>query len=89
MNPRRIVLLGDHKQLAPYAKTEAAKVAWGVLPLEGHAVRGFAIVLLDMQFRMPENIYHAISKGHYNGRVRTHPSTINRPFFQRMSAALS
>ncbi|EHY58835.1 hypothetical protein ABEF92_008649 [Exophiala dermatitidis] len=79
LNPRRVVMAGDQKQLAPYTESVEGAWAWGTSMFEKLQNKGCQRVMLDVQYRTVQNIY-AGTNFHYDNLVRAHPSTVNRPF---------
>ncbi len=80
INPRRLVIAGDHKQLTPFTYSEEATKAWKRSLLQRIIERPFSkVVRLNVQYRHPAEIGNSISVVHYQGDVKPHPSCNNRP----------
>ncbi|KAM6927872.1 LOW QUALITY PROTEIN: 3'-5' exoribonuclease HELZ2-like [Xenentodon cancila] len=72
--PEQIVLIGDHKQLRPIVKNEHVKKLGMAKSLFERYYNEFhkkKTVMLDIQYRMHEEICKFPSKEFYDGRLRT------------------
>jgi AAA domain len=80
INPGRLVIAGDHRQLSLYTNSGPAEVAWKRSWLQRLIERGFNRMLrLNVQYRSPREIGNSISVVHYDGDVKPHHSCNNRP----------
>ena len=87
LKARRLILAGDHCQLPPTIKAEAAargSAGAGLeLTLMEKLVKRFpeAVVLLEEQYRMHEQIMGYSSEHFYKGRLRAHPTVAGHTIF--------
>lgn len=80
---RKLILAGDHCQLPPTVKsTEAAQNGLGITLLEKCVARhAEAVVLLQEQYRMHEQIMGFSSREFYKGLLQAHPSVAHHVLF--------
>jgi hypothetical protein len=90
LNPRRLVIAGDHLLLSPYTSSGSAQVAWKRSWLQRIIERGFdRVVRLNVQYRSPREIGNSISVVHYEGDVKPHHSCNNRPRVTELRQAVA
>ena len=88
LNPHRLILLGDHNQLAPPIKAPEAEWAWKQSSLEKlMKISGSATVRLKRQYRTIANIYHGTNYFNDN-EVLSDEVTSNRDLFKAIMEAL-
>jgi len=77
-------LAGDHQQLPPTIKSDnAARGGLNITLLEKCiALHPNAVVLLDEQYRMNQNIMQFSSKEFYGGKLRAHSSVASELLFE-------
>ncbi|XP_043945796.1 helicase with zinc finger domain 2 [Protopterus annectens] len=74
---KKIVFLGDHKQLCPIIQNDVCKNLGMARSLfERYKEQA---IMLDIQYRMHEDICDFPSKEFYYGRLKTDPQLANRP----------
>ena len=83
LKAQKVIMAGDHFQLAPTIKSnEAAKGGLSTTLLEKCvALHPEAVTLLDEQYRMTEPIMGFSSKEFYNDRLKAHPSVARQLLF--------
>jgi len=75
LKAKKLVMAGDHCQLPPTVKsTEAAKEFNTTLMEKCVALHPEAVVLLEEQYRMHNQIMHFPSKEFYEEKLKAHPS---------------
>ena len=80
VNPPRLILGGDDKQLEPFVMSKSEKSdVWRVSPLEEKRKSvARAFTLLDVAFRMPQNLYGPVSDDIYKKKVKAQSSCEGR-----------
>ncbi|KAK5095507.1 hypothetical protein LTS08_008150 [Lithohypha guttulata] len=86
LNPRNLILAGDHKQLGPFSETEQARRAWETSIFEKLMKRS-ANRMLSIQYRTNKRLYAGTNK-HYNNNVRTYDSVEDRTLGQQILTAI-
>ncbi|KAA0989811.1 AAA domain-containing protein [Dyadobacter aurulentus] len=83
LKAEKLVLAGDHLQLSPTIKSaEAARNGLSTTLLEKSVtIHPEAVVLLEEQYRMNEEIMGFSSKIFYQNKLRAHPSVATRTLF--------
>jgi predicted DNA helicase len=83
LKAQKVVMAGDHCQLPPTIKSdEAAKRGLSTTLMEKCvALHPEAVVLLEEQYRMHEDIMQFSSSAFYEGRLKAHPSVAGRLLF--------
>lgn len=83
LKAKKLVMAGDHNQLPPTIKSvEAAKEGLGNTLMEKCvALHPEAVVLLEEQYRMHEQIMGFSSQEFYEGRLKAHASVAQRLLF--------
>lgn len=78
LKSQKVILAGDHQQLPPTIKSDnAARGGLNVTLLEKCvALHPTAVVLLDEQYRMHQNIMQFSSHEFYGGKLKAHSSVI-------------
>jgi ATP-dependent RNA/DNA helicase IGHMBP2 len=84
LKAKKLVLAGDHFQLSPTVKSNAAaRHGLSVTLLEkAVALHPAAVVLLQEQYRMNEAIMGYSSRVFYNNRLKPHPSVAHHLLFE-------
>lgn len=90
LKAQKVVLAGDHCQLSPTIKSdEAARQGLNVTLLEKCiAWHPEAVTLLDVQYRMHEQIMGYSARVFYNGQLRAHESVATHSLFPGDGALL-
>ncbi|RYY30316.1 MAG: DUF2075 domain-containing protein [Chitinophagaceae bacterium] len=80
LKAKKVVLAGDHFQLSPTIKSEAAALAGLRTTLfeKNAALHPTAVTMLDVQYRMHEAIMHYSGEIFYKGALHAHPSVAKR-----------
>lgn len=78
---RKLVLAGDHCQLPPTVKAAVANGLEKTLMEKLVAVHPSAVVMLDEQYRMHEQIMHYSSAQFYHHALHAHPSVKDHRLF--------
>ncbi len=80
LKAKKLVLAGDHFQLSPTIKSEAAAVAGLSMTLfeKNTALHPTAVTMLDVQYRMHEMIMHYPGHVFYRDLLQAHASVANR-----------
>ena len=68
---KRVVLVGDHRQLGPIAVPELEKLGWGCTFFERTMYNGIEPVQLNIQYRMHPSLAEFPSNYFYEGRLRS------------------
>ncbi|MCQ2228985.1 MAG: AAA domain-containing protein [Bacteroidales bacterium] len=86
----RVILAGDHCQLPPTIKSpEAMRGGLGKTLMETIAQNKPSVVrLLDVQYRMNEELMRFSSEWFYKGRLKAAPEVKNRSLFDELDAPL-
>ncbi len=87
-NPSVLVLTGDPKQLGPLVLSNAGRLAVTNGLMAQLLERNFPHVMLDVNYRTRKELYWPTSKVYYDGLVKTHECTADRPFYQDMMPKL-
>jgi len=84
LKSQKVILAGDHQQLPPTIKSDnAARGGLNITLLEKCiALHPNAVVLLDEQYRMNQNIMQFSSKEFYGGKLRAHSSVASELLFE-------
>jgi DNA polymerase III delta prime subunit len=85
-NPRLLVMAGDPQQLGAFMQSWAASRLWCPFMMEKMMHKGVPYVMLEDVFRAPQCLINHFSEAFYDNKLRAHPSTENRPDYQRISA---
>uniref|UniRef100_A0A3Q0RPB4 RNB domain-containing protein n=1 Tax=Amphilophus citrinellus TaxID=61819 RepID=A0A3Q0RPB4_AMPCI len=80
--PEKIVLIGDHKQLRPIVKNERVRKLGMAKSLfeRYYTIHKNRAIMLDIQYRMHEDICEFPSKEFYDGKLKTHVRRPNSVF---------
>ena len=89
LKAKRLIMAGDHKQLAPTIKSvEAAKELGKTLLEKCVALHPEAVVLLQEQYRMHKTIMGFSSKEFYENKLVAHTSVANHLLYSEDKALL-
>lgn len=83
LKAKKLVLAGDHQQLPPVVKTEekAGQGLFVTLMEKLVTLHPQAVIMLEEQYRMNENIMHFSSREFYGDRLKAHPSVARQLLF--------
>ncbi len=83
LKAKKIVIAGDHQQLPPVVKSEekAGEGLFVTLMEKLVNLHPQAVIMLEEQYRMNENIMHFPSREFYNNKLKAHPSVARQLLF--------
>ena len=87
LRAEKVILAGDHRQLPPTIKSDEVALAKTMLEklVESQAE---SVVMLDIQYRMHENIMSFPSLYFYENRLQAHPSVKEKKLFSSDTPAV-